>query len=246
MTNKLKGLGLALIAMLAFGALSASGAQANNNAALTLSESPATITGEDEEPGVLTRDGRSVTCTHSTYHGDGVNKDTHIVLTPSYTGCTTAVAGSVATVTNTGCVYSFTLTGEKVGSEHTFDATTDLKCGHTGHIVIDVWLSKHNHETNATPNCSYTFSDTHEGKTVNQSLKGVDLTNEPADPPETDVNFITAHVGVEGIVSTRTHGTTLLCGKATDAAGKLTALVKLKAEDELGNEVGATISTHNA
>jgi hypothetical protein len=118
----------------------------------------------------------------------------------------------------------------------------DLDCNHTGHIVIDVWLSKAAHEESKAPTCQYTFSDTHNGVEVNQDLEGIELTNMPADG-ETPVNWITADVEVEDIVSTRTAGSALVCGPLLDNEGALDTKTKLKAENE-GGEVGATISTH--
>lgn len=246
MTHKLKGLGLALFAMLAFGALSTSAASANEPAGVTLEQAEATITGEDhgENAGKLVSRGRTVTCNVGTYHGDVADLDTSITLTPEYTDCHTAVAGSVATVTNTGCDYLFTLTGE--GNPHKFTSTTDLDCGDgAAHIQIDVWLSKAAHEEGKTPTCAYTFSDTHEGKSVNQELEGIELTNIPGGGA-TPKDYITADVDVTGIVSTRVIGSTLLCGALLDKEGTLNTQARLKAEDELGAEVGGTISTHTA
>jgi hypothetical protein len=204
-----------------------------------------TIIGEDEEIGKLTTRGRTVTCSTVTYHSDAENLDTAIGLTPTYSGCHTAVAGSVATITNTGCKYILELTGEAApGGADAFTPFTDLDCGDgAAHIQIDVWFSKAAHGENKTPTCAYTFSDTHEGKAVNQDLAGIELTNKAAGEG-TPANWITADVDVTGIVSTRVIGSTLLCGALLDKAGALQTKVKLKAETEGGQEIGATISTH--
>jgi hypothetical protein len=247
MTYKLKGLGLALFAMLALGAFSASAASANEDAGITLEQAEATITGVDhgENPGKLVSRSRTVTCNVGTYHGDVKNLDTSITLTPKYTNCHTAVAGSVATVTNTGCDYLFTLTGQGPEPDK-FTSTTDLDCDDgKAHIQIDFWLSKAAHEENKTPTCAYTFSDTHENKSVNQELEGIELTNIPGGGA-TPKNYITADVDVTGIVSTRVVGSTLLCGALLDKEGTLNTQARLKAENEGGQEVGGTISTHLA
>jgi hypothetical protein len=244
MTYKLKGIGPAWIAMLALGTLSASAAQANRPAALTLEENSATIVGEGEETGVLTRSSRTITCNVTTYHGEAANLDPGISLTPSYEECDSSIAGSVVTVTNTGCQYDLSLAGEEAeGGGETFTAVTDLDCNDgAAQIEIELWLSKASHEEKKAPTCAYTFSDTHEGKPVNQALTGIELANKAAGGGAS-VNWITADVEIAGIVSTRTVGSTLICGALLDGTGNLHTKASLKAENKAEDEVGGTVST---
>jgi hypothetical protein len=247
MTHRLKGIGLASIAMLALGALSVSAASANQPAGLTLLESPATIIGEDEVVSVLTRGTRSVTCNVGTYHGEAENHDTTISLVPTYEQCHTSIAGSFATV-HKGCYYKYEFTGEQDQGVEEFTATADFICGHgSDHTRIEVWLSKASHEEAKAPTCAYTFGDTHENKPVNQNFEGIQVTNKAASSPEgTPVNWFAVDVDIDGIISTRTAGSTLVCGSLLDKGGELHAKTRLKLDNEDGEEVGATISTHTA
>ncbi len=135
MIRNYKGLGLALMAMLALGAIAAQGASANP---LTVSGIAAGGTvhitgttdknakGESSIHTLVVEPGLEVKCTHALYHGHAVvgvgGVVNHMTLGPEYTGCS-AFGFATAHVKVNGCTYTLT-TPTKIGiGEVTWDAS---------------------------------------------------------------------------------------------------------------------------
>jgi len=118
MIRKYKAFGLAMMALVAFGAIAAQGASA---IPLTVdnSLSKVFITGTTDSPSVHTltvEPGLAVECTHALYRGEAEVKSgavNEISLTPEYTGCK-AFGFATAHVKHNGCIFTLT-TPVKIG-----------------------------------------------------------------------------------------------------------------------------------
>ena len=121
MTGKYKALGLALMALAAFGAIAAQGASANP---LTVPNVPVGqqvhITGTTDTGSshiLNVGGGLSISCTHAEYDGTAVvgagNTVNHITLAPTYTTNTCTGFGFPNHVNMNGCTYTLT-TGVKL------------------------------------------------------------------------------------------------------------------------------------
>jgi hypothetical protein len=237
MIRNLKTLGLAVVAVLALSAMAASAAQATpGNSVPTLEGGSGFIHGEDETPsGQLTRNGRIVTCATAHYKSTTVTSgDSSITLTPEYSNCTSA--GLPATVTMNGCAFVFTFTAHNLGGgNHTFTAISHLECPVGKVVELHVYSSHANH-TSGTSLCTYHFG-------AQNNKTEVSLTNKPIELPKTPKDWVTADITVGQIVSTRTSGSELLCGKELDNEGTLHAFAKLKGTNHAGDPRGLTMST---
>jgi hypothetical protein len=138
MIRNFKFLGLALLAVMAMGAMTSSAASADvfnaESAPVTL-----TVTGSQEkhlEGGVdkndrFFTDGGVVECTAVTYKGtQAATTALTMTLAPTYSGCT--FAGLTATVTTNGCTHVFSLIGATTTGE------VEIKCPESKEITIDV------------------------------------------------------------------------------------------------------------
>jgi len=112
MTRKLKTLGLAFVAVLAFGALSATAASAatsfHSEQAHTILDGAQPVAEDD----VFTVKAGTVKCTSATYSGTTSSATTTTVtVTPAYSGCT--AFGFVSTpIDVNGCTYTFNATND--------------------------------------------------------------------------------------------------------------------------------------
>jgi hypothetical protein len=249
MIRNLKTLGLALVAVLAMSAMAASAANAQlEDAELTAEESPVTLDGTQEGLQVLTRDGRTVSCSTANFHSLADTGDTTMDIAPTYAGCVSNI-NSPATVTMNGCEYRFHLKKDTINHgggniTSTYTAEAQLICPPNQKVQIHVYSSHTNH-TNNVNLCTYEFG----AQTVDGTI---DLTNEdpvihnPGEEDEevtTPKDWIRAHIDVEGITSTRTTGGALLCGIEHDSAGSLHGIAILKGTNLEEEDNGITIST---
>jgi hypothetical protein len=235
MICNLKALGLALVAVLVLGAMATPTAQATvGNAQLTIEGGSGFIHGQDEVAGQLTRNGRAITCTTVHHKSDTFfNGTTSLTIIPEYSNCHSA--GLPVTITMNGCAYVLTFTGHDIGGgNHTFTAITHLQCPAGKMIETHVYSSHANH-TAGISLCTY-----HIGPQTNKTE--ISLTNQAAGGI-TPKDWITADITIGGIVSTRTSGSELLCGKELDNAGTLHATAELKGTNHLGGAAGITMST---
>jgi hypothetical protein len=173
MTRNLKAFGLALVAMLAIGAIGAQAASAvvEHSFRSSAANEDTVLTGKSESYSssqtsqhIFTATaGLTVEC-DATFVGRNIGNplDT-VAVRPTYTNCK-----DNATVTNTGCQYVFDsdttqASGHSASSEH---AAVSLDCEHQHYIEV------------TKPGCKLRFEDTHTGVqgTVNQSIHGVRYT----------------------------------------------------------------------
>jgi hypothetical protein len=146
MTRKIKALGLGLVAMLAFGAISAS---ASAQDLLTVPNAPVTVTASGGGPGngifkVTTGIEPEVHCEHNTFDGTVTGPAVEeVTVSASYEGseenptgepCDSSIGES--TVRMNGCDY--VLTGETTGSDGgNTDATVSIVCPGSEQIEIE-------------------------------------------------------------------------------------------------------------
>lgn len=248
MTRNLKALGLALIAVFAMCAVVASAAQAQATTPVLTTENGEEVTIKGTQGTTilkLTRNTRNVSCGVANLHGVANNGAETIDLTPEYKECTTNLGGP-ATITTVGCFFRFHLTADAKEPEDTWTAHAGLHCEKGKHVVIHAYLNENEHNTKVNePTCQYTFTDANaagEQTKTNQLLGTIDLTNE-GPGGITPKNWILAHVDLKKIHSTRTRGSTLLCGPEVHETGELHGTYNLKGKTTGGADLGITIST---
>jgi hypothetical protein len=135
MSRKLKVLGTTLVAVVAFGVVMASAAQAKFDTITTFptSEETAILTGEADPAGggkqqFFTAGGVEVSCTGIKIEEATIkDKDTTITAHPVYTGCKIAEVVNT-TVTTTGCNYLFTSETTTNTTSAKEDATVHVEC----------------------------------------------------------------------------------------------------------------------
>lgn len=128
--RNLKALGLAFVAVLAMGALTASAASAH---VFTSDSTSGTtyFTGEDEVPFEFTTEAGTVSCTGVSFKGEAAGTEqSEVTIHPTYTSCTHSVLGEV-TVETTGCNYLY-----KGATDANSMATLKIVCGAGKKIVI--------------------------------------------------------------------------------------------------------------
>ncbi|HYJ21927.1 MAG TPA: hypothetical protein VEW07_07890 [Solirubrobacterales bacterium] len=153
MNGKLKALGLALIAVLALSAFSATASQ--GAAVVTAGAYPATLEGKDVKTkhGELARltigsGARYVECTTATLAATISEAKTEVDVTPSYSGCFSNGLTTVpATVTMNGCFFRLHATTTEKGQ-------ATVVCGGGAKIEVHVYESAVKHEENK-PICTY-------------------------------------------------------------------------------------------
>ncbi len=238
MSRKLKVLGTALVAVLAFAAVMASAAQAKFDTITTFptSEESAILTGEADPTGgnetFRTANGTSWSCTGIKFEEATVrDKDTTITAHPVYTGC--KIGGVVnTTITTTGCNYLFTAETTKNTTESKEDATIHIECAVGSKIKIGPTLG-----------CELTIGE--------QTLHGARYNNAT---PTGSTNEREMHITIEETamnLSYETKGCASLTGEAdgAHAGGELagnTTVKGYKDENKVENaatRVGITVST---
>ena len=107
MIRNLKVLGLALVAVLALGAMAASAAYAEEPAELTTEGT--VLSGSQSGTHKFIANGNEVTCKTATFTGTTKNGDREPTVKPTYNECHIIIGFTFnATVTNQGCSYKFT------------------------------------------------------------------------------------------------------------------------------------------
>jgi hypothetical protein len=124
--RNLKTLGLALVAVLAMSALTASAASANPF--FTSTSYPQTLATEDTgAEDLFTVSGNELTCSGETFSGTLTGKSTGISVTPNYINCKTkGAAFNNVTVTHNGCNFEFTVT--TTINNHHHGGNVHIKC----------------------------------------------------------------------------------------------------------------------
>jgi hypothetical protein len=232
MTRNLKALGLALIAIFAFGAVAASAASAETLDHFTSSNAKTTLTGEQVGSsqenillGIKEASSFYVKCENSKvkFHGTVVGTSvTEVTLHPTYEGCVSPIAS--ATVTTTGCNYILKGTTDEYtntsGTEEGKDATLDIECEINKSITI------------TTGGCTITIGNVSGPNPVNQNLLGAKYTN-VAGTPKT----VTVDVTVDKIHFTSSGFPCALAGiTPTGIDAFMTERVTLRGYEDTGTE----------
>jgi hypothetical protein len=229
MTGKLKVLGLALVAVWAMSAVAASGAQAQVGKLTinhieneeTVTDSSATLTGNQVGVHVFTANGHEVTCEHANFHAeieDGA--ETVTTSAPEYTGCHIILGFTFsATVTvPAGCDYHFS-NFETEGAAGEYTGDTKLTC--TGEpIKINV----------PAAGCSITIGGT---QSFANSVSASNMSE--------TIDDITLNATVSGISFTSSGG---LCGSSGNT-GTYNGLTTIKAEKTGGGEQTELTISHS-
>lgn len=224
MIRSLKALGLALVAVLAMGALVASPASAAPKLTPVPEEYPVTVTGEQTTANVFELEGtRSTQCTFVLLEGKTENKAeaaaSKLTTKPTYAECTTTILGNVdrATVTMNECDYLLTTTETTAGAiaAEGWEVTgkeNHIQCP-TGHeIEIHVYASEAKDVANE-PLCTYKIAPQTPAGDLDYKLTAKVLVPEgkfiwEAGRPEDIKSTLT------GIAVTKTTGTVTNCGAA--------------------------------
>lgn len=164
MTRNLKMSGLALLALLAIGAIAAQGAAANENHSFTSEAEPTELTGtggvHEWKLGktVLKCNKVALTGFLATHSADELN------LTPAFSEC--SLGGLAMTAENKGCKTAFDSdTSPNLATEKKEDAVVSLNCGHSGSLTFAT--------SGEEESIIIHFFDTHPEKVpVNQELHG--------------------------------------------------------------------------
>jgi hypothetical protein len=222
MIRNLRVLGLALVAVCAFAAVSASSASAVTHK-LTCAEATCVITGTQVGTphvfGAKSSPNLEVSCTAATFGPTTISSGaTSITIHPVYTGCTGGGFG--VTVDTTGCNYI--LSGETEtyfdtnGVDKGEDATVGVECTAGNSIKITAALG-----------CTLTI-----GQTNNEHLLGVRYDNEK---PEGKPDDVKVTVTADHITYSSTPACSFVGGTAEDNDGFLTETVTAEAfKDEGG------------
>ncbi len=215
MTRNLKALGLAMLAVFAFGAVMASAASASTPR-ITVGSYPATIKGSGTMA-ITLPGGRLEHCEEVKYEAEYTKAQSEaatwsLSVTPSFAGakCTATILGNVTpmTVTMNGCYLTFTDEETKNGSTTEQTGSTHIKCPVGKKIETHVWSNSAHHLENGTPLCTYTIEEQGPLKSVTYKLSG------PVSNPHT---FLTTNNSLSLTVN-RSGGTLTNCGAATQTA----------------------------
>jgi hypothetical protein len=248
MTRNLKALGLALVAMLALGAVAAAGASAQQG--VLTSDNPVTLDisqneGEGAGPNALTAFGGKVEAPGTTYTGHKLNEPTKFLesgeetatITPHYKqeACVHTFIGvkRPCTITTNGCDFVFHIgetTEEKSG---TYGVTADVDCPGTGGF-IDLHVYKGGTipgEHNDIPNklfCTITVPE-------QANLPGPHLTN---DVVNGDINIKGTFTGI----TVTKHGGAGCGGEETIHNGQFHIDATIKGTNEAGGNTNVVIT----
>lgn len=226
MIRKFKAFGLALVALLAMGAFSAVGAQAQTTT-LVAGEA-GYVTGEQVEGGhrFKTGGGQVLTCNKAHFKGASQVSQTTISVTPEYSQCHTEPQSVFepkffVTVTHNECNYKFTNL-QHTPPDYTADVTVECPVGK----AIEVHLyTNSSHTTNL---CTLTVGS-------QGPLPGNTITNVGGHPDD-----LLMHHNVT-VVETR-HGSSL-CGPVTQNA-VYTGTTTVKAFNNADEQTTLTAVTH--
>lgn len=186
MIRNFKALGLALVAVLALSTVGASGAQAQLR---TTTTGPTWLTFDSIGTHVTTFGSVSVPCTSVAGHATVVNNQTEVTATNiSYSGCTSSLPGTVATVTMNGCDYKFHGgVTDPINSEHGIEGEMDLVCPGGG-PVIHIYASAAKHAAGETL-CKLTIAPF-------TNKKEITYTNTAGTPNDFDLKMVSVPISI--------------------------------------------------
>ncbi|HEV2856880.1 MAG TPA: hypothetical protein VGW80_00560 [Solirubrobacterales bacterium] len=155
MTRLLKALGIAMSAIAVF-AVMASAAQAETGA-LTATEYPAIVTGQQGPGGTFDIGARNVECATSDLNGTLVGPTDPVTLKPIYANCISQPGALPVTITPNGCDYLFGVS--KPGTTGVESATTGrlqawLNCPPGQQLEIHIYENVNKHAANVST-CTY-------------------------------------------------------------------------------------------
>jgi hypothetical protein len=234
MARKLKQLGLALVAVFALGAMSASVASAAEEFWFKSDGDWTMLVGKQKvvNGDVFTTDAGKVTCEETTYSGStAITTDSSITLRPTFSGCEIQGIG-FSTIDMNKCGYVFT--ADKLTAGPKYDVETEIECENVGEeITVTTWLTKKVDEEKGTIKCTIHITQQKLGT-------GMVLTNNGKAP-----NTIEAVINLSGIKYTQTAGTGL--GKCTTtgetANGSYIGEVIIEGKNTAGEETEIALST---
>jgi hypothetical protein len=256
MIRNLKVLGLALMAVFAMAAVTASAASAQN--ALITSDGPVTLTLEETgtEANRLTAFGAFTECPGSKYTGHLVTTEaqtsgkrhseaaigknlipvpaTTATITPHYKQPCKGSLGTVMTIDMNGCDYvlhSGPTTGVQPPEGATYETTMDIVCPPNKTITMTIWLSAAAHTSEPlAPKCILHIGE-------QKGLKGAHLT---------DTKLTDGHIEltgeIVGLIMKQTRNS-ILCPAGTETKeAKLDLDLTIKGHNSLGEPTGISLS----
>ncbi len=228
MTRSLKILGLALVALLAMGAVMASAAFAAEQPRLTVESYPAALSGEQTAGAtneLALEGGRTVKCETVKYTGtyteaEAKGEPWSGTVKPEYINCTATILGNptVATVTVNECTLTFTASTYVSETEAT-GKEVHVLCPAGKVIEVHVWQTKEKDEKKEAPICTYNVAP--------QTVAG-NFTYKISGTAETPHTYLTV-MGKGAVAVTRTTGTVTNCGAASQT-GSIEAAAKIEAK----------------
>jgi hypothetical protein len=226
MSDKLKFLGLAMVAIFALGTAAVSSAFAAEGT-ITAGVSNATVTGSQIGKNVFTigsTGARKVECSVATTKGTLASAASNVSEVPTYSGCITSPGGGPATVNVSSCSYSFTATTKSSATEGAGSASVVCSAGGQISIVAN--------STGGSKICEYSISAqaASGSKSWLSKLKGA---------LKAVLKII--HITVTVKVSV---GTLAACGASAgnSTSGTLTGEAELSADTSGGAETSLSIS----
>ncbi len=229
MTRNFKTLGLALVAMLAMGSVTASGAFALRPR-LTVESYPATLSGQLSE-GVnefRMEGGRRSQCENVKYSGTytkaEAESESALVATPEFINCTTTILGNVTqtTITMNGCRFGFTVNTYVSETEATGNELR-IECPEGKKIESHVWQSSAKHLANEPALCTYALAAQTAKATITYKISGT---------TETPHTYVTA-ASTDTVGVTKTGGTVVNCGAALQTAESIGS-IKMELKNAMG------------
>jgi len=214
MTRKLTILGLAILAIPAALVLSGVTASADVEEEFTASEYPATLHGAQTTAHVFALSGGpEIKCEAATFTGTLAKKSSELTVTPSYSKCTTVIAGKVAgsTLTFPNCDYRYT----KTGSEYHLECQPPQEPFFTIHVYKNAAHTENE--------CTFKVNGT-----TAQQLSFENVGGEKG---------VVVVANLTGITYTRTEGTLGNCGPAHSTL-TYTGTSTLTAKNEKGSPIG--------
>jgi len=210
MTRNFKALGLALVAMLALGAVLASAASALT---VTAAKYPAAIAGTQTNTNTITNGVRATSCSEASLTGSIAKAAEVLTITPIYGGCTGNGATTITINTN-NCTY--TLKPTIAHAETTGTGTITVDCPEGTRIVTDIWATGKKHTEPKL--CRLEVP-------AQGPLAGFEYHNTLAGGIELTINLAEVKV-------LRTEGTAANCGAAEQSHGTYTGNVLATATNE--------------
>jgi hypothetical protein len=237
MIRNLKALGLALVAVFAFAAISASAASAETKIHGALTTTPngtANIKGTEDgldHKFVVGGGVGTVECENTEFDGHIAGKTTSPTFTPTYNNCSMTLFGTKrpVTVTHNECTYTLTAHEFTVGDE-TGNGQLHLVCPPNKKIEIHVFNDGPPH---ANLRCTYTV----EPQTVNTGITFHNVDKSPGGKDVVTLKSLNAPV-----ITKKSFGTVLQCG-GNEFKSEYTGNVEAHATNAAGESVDLEVAT---